>query len=59
MPICYFMMIPVSSDPLNLETVEKKAKNTKGKDTNIKIKTRRTTKKEEKAEKEKKKAKKN
>ena len=55
MPICYFMMIPVSSDPLNLETVEKKAKNTKGKDTNIKIKTRRTTKKEEKAEKEKKK----
>ena len=26
MPVCYFMIIPVSSDPLNLETVEKKAK---------------------------------
>ena len=56
MPVCYFMIIPVSSDPLNLETVEKKAKkNTKGKNTNIRIKTRRTTEKEEKAEKEKKK----
>ena len=37
---------------------KRRQKNTKGKDTNIRIKTRRTTKKEEKAEKDKKKAKK-